>query len=140
MAVEGDHKTPFSLSPHTPSVYKLQDITNEISIFLRCLLAILGLLDLAITVGVHSLNVERKTLLGGLVSLWGELDDRVKWHLDVREVLERVIHVVGKDGAKHSLVSYNQDVSLPLQLHNNGLQSQQEITVGLQRERGNFFF
>ena len=83
---------------------------------------------------VHGLDVEREVLFGRLICFWSEPDHSMKWNLDVRKLFQRVIHKVRKDGPQHRLVTNYHNVSLPLQLHDDWLQPEHQVPIGLQKE------
>lgn len=70
-------------------------------------------------------------LLDGTVGSRRQLDQRVQRYLHPRGLFLGAAHEISVDAAKHGLVSDNEYVLATLQLHNDGLEADDDVAVGL---------
>lgn len=76
-------------------------------------------------------NVGLPPLLDGTVGSRRQLNQRVQRYLHPGRLFLRAAHEISVDAAKHGLVSDNEDVLATLQLHNDGLEADDDVAVGL---------
>ena len=81
--------------------------------------------------GTHGRDVGLVPLLLGVVGPRRQLDERVQRDLHPGALLLRHVHVVGVDAAQHGLVGDDEDVLAALELHDDGLQPDDHVAVGL---------
>ena len=75
-------------------------------------------------------NISLEALLLGAVGAGRQLDERVQRHLHPRALLLRDVHVVGVDAAEDGLVRDDDDVLAALELHDDGLEPDDDVAVG----------
>ena len=81
--------------------------------------------------GADSRDIGGPPLLLGGISLGGELDEGMQRHLHPRALLLGDIHVVGVDAAEDGLVGDDDDVLAALELHDDGLEADDDVAVAL---------
>lgn len=60
-----------------------------------------------------------------------QLDDCVKWNLQVRQFIRRLIEEVSENATKYCLMRHDENIALSLQLHHNRLQTNNHVFIGL---------
>lgn len=78
-----------------------------------------------------SRNVRFEALFFRRIRPWGKLNERVQRDFHPRGLFLRNIHVVRVDASQHGLVRYDQNVLATLELHDDGLQSDNDVAVTL---------
>lgn len=76
-----------------------------------------------------SRDVALEPLLQGTVCFRRELDDRMQRNLHPRRFLLRHVHVIRIDASQHRLVSHDDDIFAPLQLHDDGFKAYDNVSV-----------
>ena len=71
------------------------------------------------------------TLLLGLIRTRRELDETVQRNVHPRALILRRAHEVGVDAAQDGLVGDDEDVLAALELHDDGLEADDDVAVGL---------
>lgn len=79
--------------------------------------------------GADSRNVPFESLLFRPICSWCQLDDSVEWNFHPRRLLLRYIHVVSVDASQNCLMRNNDDVLASFQLHDDGLQPDDDVSV-----------
>lgn len=78
---------------------------------------------------VNGLDGDREPLLVATIGLGRELDERVKGDLDVWQLVLRESLEEGVEAANDGLVADDKDVILSLKLHDNGLETDDDVSV-----------
>lgn len=76
-------------------------------------------------------NVGFPPLLEGAVRLWGEFDQGMQGYIHPGASRLVLLHEVGIDAAENGLVSDDEDVLTPLELHDDGLKTDNNVAIRL---------
>lgn len=79
----------------------------------------------------HGRNIRFEALFLGRIGPRGELDERVQRNFHPGRFLLRNIHIVRVNASQHSLVSDNQNILTPLELHDDGFETDDHVAVTL---------
>ena len=75
-------------------------------------------------------NIRFEALLLGAVRPGGQLDQRMQRHLHPGTLLLRHVHIIRVDAPQHGLMRHDDDVLTALQLHDDGLESDDDVAIG----------